>query len=378
MAPVTLPVAVLRELVGDRFAVSEFATSAFMSINMIGALGMAPIAGALVDRWGRKRPLLVGALVVDAVCFWGLAADLPFAAFMAIRFAEGCAHITALSVLLMLASNALPDAQRGRAMGAVGGSMMLGVALGAPLGGMLGNTSVMLPLQVGGVLALAAAVLAAVTVQETETVETRPGLSEIRGMLGSHPRLMIPLAFAFADRFTVGFFTTTFSLYAGRIHGAEPTQIGLLITVFMLPFAILSYPFGRLAERTSIALLMCGGSLLYGVGAAAVGFTSPPALYALMFGIGVTAAVMFVPSMIMTTQFAPAAIRATALGAFNGAGSLGFIVGPIAGGAISQTVAGDADWITGYRAAFIAAGAAEWLCVAIAVPFLFPFGRARG
>ena len=44
MTPVTLPVPVLRELVGERFAVSEFATSLFMSVNMIGALLMAPLA----------------------------------------------------------------------------------------------------------------------------------------------------------------------------------------------------------------------------------------------------------------------------------------------------------------------------------------------
>ncbi|MGE4606108.1 MAG: MFS transporter, partial [Myxococcota bacterium] len=149
MAPVTLPVPVLRELVGERFAVSEFATSLFMSVNMIGALLMAPLAGAFSDRWGRKRSLLVVALAVDAGCFFGLAAPVPFWGFLAIRFVEGCAHITALSVLLMLASRALPAEHRGRAMGAVGGSMMIGVALGAPLGGLLGQSSTLLPLYVG-------------------------------------------------------------------------------------------------------------------------------------------------------------------------------------------------------------------------------------
>ena len=48
MAPVTIPVPVLRELVYDRFAVSELQASLFMSINMVGALVTAPLAGALV------------------------------------------------------------------------------------------------------------------------------------------------------------------------------------------------------------------------------------------------------------------------------------------------------------------------------------------
>jgi len=370
MAPVTLPVPVLRELVGERFAVSEFATSLFMSVNMLGALLMAPLAGAISDRWGRKRPLLVAALALDAACFFALAAPLPFWGFMAIRFVEGCAHISALSVLLMLASRALPVEQRGRAMGAVGGSMMLGVAIGAPLGGALGRSSTLLPLEVGGALALAAALLAATTIEDDRGREARPGIRAIVRTLVAHPRLGIPLAFAFADRFTVGFFTTTFSLYVRRIHGLSPAEIGLTIAVFMIPFALLSYPFGRLAERLPIALLLCGGSLLYGVGTAAVGFVGPPQLSVLMFAIGVSAAVMFVPSMVMTTDMAPDEIRATALGGFNAAGSLGFIVGPIAGGAISQVVAAQSDWATGYQVAFIVAGAAEFLCVAVSLPLL--------
>ena len=119
MLPVTLPVPVLRELVTERFAVSELATSLFMSINMVGALLTAPIAGALSDRWGRRVPLLVGALLVDALCFLALTADVAFPVFLAIRFAEGCAHITALSMLLSLASMALDPSRRGRAMGVV-------------------------------------------------------------------------------------------------------------------------------------------------------------------------------------------------------------------------------------------------------------------
>jgi MFS family permease len=377
MAPVTMPVPVLRELVQDRFDVSELQTSLFMSINMVGALVTAPLAGALADRLGRRRLLMVGGLLADALCFLALTAQVPFWAFLALRFVEGCAHITALSILLTLASHALPAERRGRAMGLVGGSMMLGVALGAPLGGVLGRSGALVPLQVGAGLLLLAAGLALFAAWEVDDRDERPGLGDIVRALRAHPAILAPLTFAFADRFTVGFFTTTFSLYSRRIHDLSPAQIGLAIAVFMIPFALLSYPFGRLAERRSQVALLCGGSLLYGAGTALVGYVAPPALQGLMFAIGIAAAVMFVPSMLMTTQIAPAAVRATALGAFNAAGSLGFIVGPITGGAISQLVAADSGWLAGYRAAFLTAGASEVLCVAIALPILLRL-RASG
>ena len=377
MAPVTIPVPVLRELVQERFAVSELATSLFMSINMLGALLTAPVAGALADRLGRRRPLLIAALLADAACFLALTAPVPFGAFLAIRFLEGCAHITALSVLLTLASHALPPDQRGRAMGVVGGCMMLGVALGAPAGGFLGGAGPLLPLQVGAGLLLAGAGIAALAAREVAEHEARPGFRDILRLLRAHPSILLPLMFAFADRFTVGFFTTTFALYLRRIHDLPSSEIGLLIAAFMLPFAVLSVPFGLLAERHAIALL-CAGSLLYGLGTAFVGFTGPPLLYGLMFALGIAAAVMFVPSMLLTTQLAPDSIRATALGAFNAAGSLGFVIGPLTGGLISQLVAERSDWLSGYRAAFMTAGASEALCVAVALPVLAWMRRHAG
>ncbi len=377
LIPVTLPVPILRSLVHERFGVSEAMTSLFMSINMIGAVFAAPLAGVLGDRFGRRRELIVGALIVDGFCFIALPLTQSFPAFMAIRFAEGCAHIVALSLLLALAATSQSEERRGRAMGLVGAGLLLGVALGAPIGGALGGRSVVLPLHFGAGLLFVAAAVAASTLRETGRQRHRPGFAELIETVWRHRVVLVPLAFAFADRFTVGFYTTTLSLYLTRVHEATPAQVGALIASFMLPFALFSYPFGRLAERRSIVLMLCAGSLLYGIGTAAVGFSSMPVLYLLMPSIGFAAAVMFVPSMVMTTDLVPAAVRTTALGAFNAAGSLGFIVGPITGGVVSQMVAETHGWPSGYRAAFVVAGVSEILCVAIALPALWQL-RRRG
>ncbi len=377
LAPVTLPVTVLRGLVSERFEVSELLTSLFMSVNMVGAVLAAPLAGALADRAGRRVRLIAGALALDAVCLLGLTLALPFGAFLAVRFVEGCAHIFALSLLFDLAAGARPEAQRGRVMGVVGGGLTLGIAIGAPVGGVVGADDPLVPLRVGAVLLVVAAAAAAALLRETGEREARPTLREIAATVNRHRLLAAPLAFAFADRFTVGFFTTTFSLFLSRIHELPPPRIGLLIALFMLPFSLLSMPFGWLAERTSRVALVCGGSLLYGVGTASLAFWSVETLPWLMFALGVCSAVMFVPSLLLTTDAAPAAIRGTALGAFNAAGSLGFIVGPVTGGLVSEAVAAHSGWLAGYRAAFGVAGASEVLCVVVALPFLVRLVRGR-
>ncbi len=375
MAPVTLPVPILRSLVSDRFEVSDLLTSLFMSVNMMGAALAAPLAGALADRFGRRRPLIVAALIVDSICFLAMTAPLSFDVFLAIRFFEGCAHIFALSLLLSIAASLVPSERRGLVMGITGAGMMLGVALGAPIGGMLGRSDVLRPLFAGAGLLVMAALLAAAVLREPSEVEERPGLAAIGEAIRANRALVLPLVFSFADRFTVGFYTTTFSLFASGLHGATPPRVGLWISAFMLPFALLSFPFGMLADRYSKTALMCGGSLVYGVFTASLGFWPTDFITLGMAATGVSAAVMFVPSMLMTADLAPPAIRSTALGAFNTAGSLGFILGPLCGGLISEAVRVDHGPAAGYQAAFATAGVSVILCVVIALPFLLRLRR---
>jgi len=371
LIPVTLPVPVLRSLVHERFAVSELLTSLFMSINMLGAVLTAPLVGAVADRIGRRRRIALIALGADAVCFFAMTLPAPFAVFMALRFLEGAAHITALSMLMSLASTSVPEAQRGRALGLVGAGLLLGVAVGAPIGGAIGATDPLRPLLVGSFVMCLAAALASVVLRDDAVAdEARATAAGLRVALREQWRLVIPLLFAFADRFTVGFYTTTFSLYLSRVHDAGPPQIGLLISAFMLPFAILSYPFGWLSERTSRVLLLGIGSVVYGVGTASIVLWAPDALVFVMAAIGISAAVMFVPTMLLATEYASDALRSTALSAFNAAGSLGFIVGPLVGGWISEHFGSAGDWRTGYAMAFVVAGASEVLLVVVALPFL--------
>ena len=371
MVPVTLPVPVLRGFVQDRFHVSELATSVFMSINMVGAFLAAPVAGALADRFGRRKQLILGAILADAMCFWALTTEIPFWAFMTIRFFEGCAHIFALSLMLSLAAKIARTAGSGRIMGVVGAGISLGVATGAPIGGMLGrHYNALVPVQVGAVLLLAVAVAVALTLEDTQVRTSRPPLADIWRLVRKERALLIPIAYAFTDRFTVGFFTTTFVLFMKRVYELPSDHIGMLLGMFLGPFFLLSYPFGRLSEHVSRTKMIAGGSLLYGIGVCSLGTWSVEALPYLMLTLGCLSAVMFVPSLILTTDLAARDITSTALGAFNAAGSLGFIAGPLVGGYVSSVVASQSNWLMGYGVAFGVAGMSEIVCVLITLPFL--------
>lgn len=372
LIPVTLPVPVLRVLVHERFGVSEFETSLFMSVNMLGAVVAAPLVGWLADRWGQRRKIFLWTLALDAICFLSLMSPVPFSVFMGIRFIEGAAHIAALSMLLSIASTSVSAEHRGRALGLVGAGLLLGVALGAPLGGWLGRSDPLTPLLAGGVLILFTVSIAIPFLRDSDLrfESKEPASGGLLFAIREQPKLTVPLIFAFADRFTVGFYTTTFSLFLSRVYDFTPPQIGMLIAAFMLPFALLSYPFGWLSERTSRVGLLAAGSLLYGLGTASLVFWSPGQLPYVMAAIGISAAVMFVPTMVLTTEYASEDLRSTALSGFNAAGSLGFIVGPVVGGLVSQSFGHEGDWLAGYRAAFGVAGGFEIALVLFVLPFL--------
>jgi MFS family permease len=374
LVPVTMPVAVLRSLVHDRFAVSELQTSLFMSVNMVGAVLSAPLVGALGDRLRSRRRLVVWATLADAALFWAMTQPASFGVFMALRFLEGAAHILALSSLLAVLADS--PGRRGRLMGMAGAGITFGIAIGAPLGGALGRDNPLIPLYAGGGLLVLVAAAAAAILPEPPRRANRASLRELWRLISLDKALAAPLAFAFIDRFTTGFFTTTFSLYMRRVFELSPPEIGMLIACFMLPFSLLSYPVGRLADRVSRTALMCGGSLIYGVGTASLGWWGADGLPLLMAMLGTTAAVMFVPSLVMTTDLSRPETKATAMGGFNAAGALGFLIGPAVGGWVSQSVALGRGWQTGYQAAFVVAGVSEVLCVLIALPVLLRLRRA--
>ncbi|MHC5065340.1 MAG: MFS transporter [Planctomycetota bacterium] len=365
MIPVTMPVPVLRGLVQDRFQVTVFWTSLFMSVNMLGAVLTAPMVGALADRLGRRSHIIVAALAFDAVCLFALTLQVPFWAFLMIRFLEGCAHITALSLILSMAASLAGTLGSGRSMGIVGAGLTLGVAVGAPIGGLLGRTDPLQPLVVGAGISLVLSLTSFLFLSGVGTGAARPKMGDILAMARRETSLLLPYAFAFVDRFTVGFFTTTFTLWMKEVHDLSSERIGLLLGLFLGPFSLLSYFFGRLSDRVSRTSLLAGGSLVYGLGVMSMGLWSPEHYPWVMLSLGTAAAVMFVPSLILTTNLAGKEIRSTALGGFNAAGSMGFILGPVVGGAVSQAVAAESDWQTGYSTAFLVAGLSQVVCVVL-------------
>lgn len=376
MIPVTMLVPVLKELVAVRFHAGPFATHSFMCINLLGAVLAAPIGGALADRWGRRKPLLILALAADAALLLAMSFAGSLPDLLILRFFEGAAHITALTGVMALAADWAGTSRRGRMMGLVGGTLMLGTSIGAPLGGRLGQFDATFVLKVGAAVSAFAALLAAVGIHDAPIRRASGRLRDALTLLRRRPAMLVPYAFSAIDRFCVGLIVSTFVLFLADRHHLTPAQRGGLLAFFLFPMALLCYPAGRLADRVGRIALITGGSVGFGVVFALYGYVSMSWMTAIMIASGVLSAIMFAPNLALCADFAPPEARASAFAGFNVSGSIGFILGPIIGGTIVHALAtADGVPLAAYRAVFIVGGVSQFLCVAATLPFLWKFTR---
>ncbi len=370
MLPVTMMVPVLKETVAVRFSASHFWTVSFMWINMVGAVVAAPLLGPLTDRFRERRTTLTIALVVNGILIWAMSQATSLPVMLSVRFLEGASHIVALSTLMALGADWAGDGRRGRMMGLLGAALMLGTSVGAPLGGILGNDHPLRVFYLGAGISVIAGALAYALLRRTIPRPRTVRLGDSLRLVSECPGLRVVYLYAFIDRLCVGVIVSSFVLFLADHHGLSPAQRGGMLACFMVPFALLCYPVGRITDRIGRAGSMCVGSLGFGLVYALYGTLELNELRLMMVVSGVLSAIMFAPNLALCADLAPPARRAAAYAGFNLAGSLGFMVGPLLGGIVAGPLATALNWNTPYTLLFPVIGATEVLCAVLTIPWL--------
>lgn len=354
LIPVTLLVPGLRELVQVAHGGSASTAHAFMTVNMLSGIVAVPLVMRWQRRVGSVRQWVSALLVMDAIVFMGMRAAPSLETLFALRILDGALHLPAIT-LLMVAANRLAGPRRGGSLGLLGSSLMVGVAIGSPLGGWLVDRSPSLVYTVGAALFVLAAITSlGIALPRAEQART-PSRSYAwnTGM----KLAWAPLAYAFMDRFVIGVFVTTFTLFLAEVHGATGAQRGLLMALFLVPFALLCWPAGKLADRIGWYRPLVISNVLFGIVFAMYGRVPMSVLPALMMLSGVLSALMFAPNLMLTSEVAHRAGDGI-FGAFQIAGSVGFLVGPALGGVLVALLR-DESGRTDYNKIFTLVGVLE-------------------
>lgn len=366
LVPITLLVPGLTELVVDRHGGTRFQAHLFVSLNQLAGIVAVPLAMLLHKRWPHTRAWVVALLALDAVSFLGMRAADSLNTLFAWRALDGMAHLPAVT-FLMIAANRNGGERRGSSLGIVASALMVGVGVGAPLGGLLIDLDPTLVYSVGAVL-LALAAVAALGLPHT-AAPARDPKARYRWD-GSSLANWMPLAYGFADRFLIGVFVSTFTLFLTEVHGVTAATRGMLMSLFLLPFAVLNWPAGRLADRAGWFGPLIFANVAFGLVYATYGLLPLRALPLAMIASGVLSALMFAPSLVLVSEFAKRGAGEGLFGMFQVAGSIGFLAGPLVGGTLVEvlrTSDGTPRWaaiFAGVGLALSALGLASWRILA--------------
>ncbi len=360
----TLLIPILRPFFANSHPDSEWAMHAFMSVNMLGGILGAPMLGAIADRVGQRRQMIVGLAVLDGIFL--IASTLPLSVYSVLvaRTLQGAVNIGGLSILLGLMAGRA-SVRSGRTMGLAGAAMMLAVAAGSPLGTLLLELGPVVAMRCAGLIPLVVAVVCAIV-----ALPRRPPARHVtvRSVLRDAPLLKLPVAWVSVERFVVGCFVVTFALYAHRALGLSDSRIGLLFSCFLMPFALATYPMGRLAERFNRAGLIGIGMVVYGVSFLALGLVPAPLLPAIMVAAGLASAAIYAPCLCYASSLVAPEVRTTSMSLLNAGGSLGMMLGTALGGVVSAGLlsAGYAADFT-YPAVFVGAGLIQLLTLSLSI-----------
>lgn len=233
----------------------------------------SPILGALSDRYGRRRVILISnfGLGLDYILM-ALAPNLTW-----LFIGRVISGITAASISTSQASIAdiTPPEKRAGAFGLMGACFGLGFVLGPSLGGLLGHIDPRLPFWVAAGLSLSNAMYGFFVLPESLPPENRSAFSWRRAnplaslrLLLAHKELAGLAGVSFISNLAHVVLPSTFVLYAGYRYNWNARDVGFAMALVGVGGAIvqggLVRPFvGNFGERTA---------LLTGLVAGAIGF----------------------------------------------------------------------------------------------------------
>ena len=366
MLPATLLAPAIRPLFASLHSGAEGPMHAFMSLNMLGAILTTPLITRLVSSGSSAASArwLMALAGLDAVLLIVVSMPLSTPIVLVLRTLEGAAHLGAATLLLARAAAYKPLVGAGRAMGLAGAAVMLAIAFGSGLGGLLVAESPRLPFVVGASLSFIVALAAPFLYASTLPIE-RHDMTSVRRLSLRDPNVLGPLSAAFIERFTVGLIIVTFALFATKSHGLSDRSVGLLYSMLMLPFALLMYPASRMGDRVPRAALLGLGTLLYGAAIASLAVVPKALLPVSMIGAGIASSFMYGTVLCYAATLVPSESRGRMMALVNSAGAFGMLLGPMCGGILVAIGRNGADPLAAYRNVFFLAGVvcAAWTVI---------------
>jgi MFS family permease len=339
------------------FGVTQSAIGLSIAIYGLARFLMAVPVGRLADGAGRRTTLALGGLVTAAGNL--LCAYAPtYTAFVAARFVAGAGAALVLISGQIVLADITDAAHRGRVMAIYQGVFLFAVGVGPLPGGVLAERfGLRAPFLVYAVAGTLAAGVAWLQVPETRNLRhgARSGAdaqlaafgSQIRILTGQIGFVLVSLiSFMNAVARTGGLFNVIPVMARDRLS-LTADRIGLGLALASLVGLALVYPSGVLVDRYGRKTVIVPATVLSGLSLTLFllapsypWFLLACAVWSVAVGVSGAAPAAY------AADVAPAGMNAAAMSLYRGLADLGYVVGPIALGLMTDVFSADAALAT--------------------------------
>ncbi len=301
----------------------------------------APIIGQFSDHYGRKKLIVIGLIlfIILSLCF--VAADSPLLLTI-IRFVQGFSTVLVTPVAQSYIGDITPKGQEGKFMNLFFMSFFAGQALGPYLGGYLSDSyNINAPFYVMAVLSFFALMLVLFILPESEATQNqnnkkKPMFKSLIPVFKDKPMQGIMTYFVSRGFYRWGF-NTFFPVLAVKAANISMTNIGAILSVYMLSGSISQYPFGLASDKfpkQKITFIFVGGMISALAMCIIADFNSFIMFFILTMIMGLSSSVARASAIAIRTERGRVYGMGATTGAFTSSISLGMVLGPVVMGII--------------------------------------------
>ena len=340
----------------QRLSLSMTLVGVILSVWSVSALLGQLLGGSFTDQFGRKKLMAfsLGATAIGLVGF-GLA-DTLATAVIAVVF-EGFVSAMFQPARDAMVADLVESDKRPQAYGLLRVVANLGIAIGPAIGGFLASVSYLIAFLASASATLLFFFITVFLMYETKT-STAPRKQTSAAASGN-------FATVFRDRLFVVFtaatalaviayaqMMTVLPVYMKDQFSLGETFFGWVMTTNAGMVVLLQFPITRLTEKLPRLPLIAVGAVLYATGVASVALASSFEHFIASMVVLTLGEMIVVPTATaLTADLAPPELRGRYMGVLGLTWNVGFGIGPILGGVITDQIAPRALWpITGSAA----------------------------
>jgi MFS family permease len=335
----------------ERLAVPLTIVALLFTLNAVMGVISTSIAGPIVDRFGRKRAMVVS-LIGSSLVVFGMSQARTLGAWVVLMGAWGAAMpLYRIGADAMVADLTGPERRPG-AYALLRMANNIGFAVGPAAGGFMTGVSYTLAFYVAAAAPLLFVLLVLTGVRET-LPQRQPAAAQSEADAGYGPVLRDRRFMAFCGIYALGIIPSVLvmmllAVYAKENFAVVERQYGFIMATNAAMVVFFQFPATRVSQRYAPLKVVALGMALYGLGAGSVALGSSFWAFWLSMVILTTGELLLMPTATaVAANLAPADMRGRYMGLFGLAWGVAFGIGPVIGGWLSDNVAPVAIWYAG-------------------------------